>query len=44
MGDVAVFGTLFSIQGLEAHTDAVENRGGVIKDWYERMESEVVMR
>lgn len=41
MGDIAMFGTLYSVQGLDAHTDAVENRGGVIRKWYERMHDEV---
>lgn len=43
VGDVAVFGTLYSIRGLQTHADAVENRGGVVRDWYERMEIEVGM-
>jgi len=41
MGDIAMFGTLVSVQGLEAHVDAVVNRGGVIHGWYERMHDEV---
>lgn len=36
-----MFGTLVSVQGLEAHVDAVVNRGGVIHGWYERMHDEV---
>jgi len=41
MGDIAMFGTLISVQGLETHVDAVVNRGGVIHGWYERMHDEV---
>ena len=42
MGDVAVFGVLHSVKGLNAHKDAVELRGGYIKDWYERMHHQVM--
>ena len=41
MGDLSVFGTLHSIEGLSAHAGAVTNRGGVIVDWYQRMSMEV---
>jgi len=44
MGDIAVFGTLFSVRGLDSHVDAVQKRGGVIGRWYERMEGEVAGR
>jgi hypothetical protein len=42
MGDLAVFGVLYAVRDMNAHADAVEKRGGVIKDWYERMEKIVV--
>jgi hypothetical protein len=42
MGDLAVFGVLYAIRDMEAHKYAVQNRGGVVKDWYERMEKIVV--
>mmetsp|Transcript_14576 Transcript_14576/g.21510 ORF Transcript_14576/g.21510 Transcript_14576/m.21510 type:complete len:316 (+) Transcript_14576:128-1075(+) len=41
MGDLAVFGVLKSVEGLPAHDDAIENRGGAIRDWYHRMQTEV---
>lgn len=42
MGDLAVFGVLYAIRDMNAHKDAVQNRGGVVKDWYKRMEKIVV--
>jgi len=42
MGDLAVFGVLYAIRDMKAHADAVLKRGGVVKDWYERMEKIVV--
>lgn len=42
LGDLAVFGVLYAIRDMNAHKDAVQNRGGVVKDWYERMEKIVV--
>jgi len=41
LGDIAMFGTLYSVQGLDAHTDAIKGRGGVIQRWYEQMHREV---
>lgn len=41
MGDIALFGTLSSVKGLEAHEDAIHKRGGAIEHWYARMESKV---
>ena len=41
MGDIAIFGTISSVRGLEAHEDAISKRGGVIENWYARMESKV---
>jgi len=42
MGDVAVFGVLHSVKGLNAHEDAIGSRGGHVKDWYDRMHVQVV--
>jgi hypothetical protein len=42
LGDLAVFGVLYAIRDMNAHKDAVQNRGGGVKDWYERMEKIVV--
>lgn len=39
MGDLAVFGVLYAIRDMNAHKDAVQNRGGAVKEWYERMEN-----
>jgi hypothetical protein len=41
MGDVAVFGTLRSVEGLPAHSEAIVERGGVIPEWYDRMKEQV---
>lgn len=41
LGDVAVYGTLRAIEGLPAHNQAVYDRGGRIRDWYEQMKVEV---
>jgi hypothetical protein len=42
LGDLTVFGTLRGLEGLPVHTDVVENRGGPIPDWYQRMQTQVV--
>ena len=39
MADIALYGTLSSIRGLEAHDDAISKRGGLIEDWYQRVET-----
>lgn len=41
MGDLAVFGVVRSVEGMDAHTEAIEIRGGAIKSWYDRMQLEV---
>jgi len=41
MGDIAVFGTLRSVEGLPAHKEVIEERGGAVKDWYERMSGQL---
>lgn len=41
MGDLAVFGTLSSVEGLPAHSEAIEQRGGVLPEWYNRMKEKV---
>jgi microsomal prostaglandin-E synthase 2 len=42
LGDIAIFGTLRSIEGLPAHEQAVTSRkSGVIQDWYGRMKEQV---
>ena len=42
MGDVAVFGVLYSVRGLNAHDEAIEARGGSVKEWYDRMFDQVI--
>mmetsp|Transcript_25791 Transcript_25791/g.44024 ORF Transcript_25791/g.44024 Transcript_25791/m.44024 type:complete len:344 (-) Transcript_25791:812-1843(-) len=42
MGDVAVFGVLNSVKGLDAHKDAIQTRGGEVKEWYDRMHEQVL--
>ena len=42
MGDVAVFGVLDSVKGLNAHNDAIQLRGGHVKEWYDRMHQQVL--
>ena len=42
MGDVAVFGVLYSVRGLNAHDEAIESRGGPVKEWYHRMHKQVI--
>ncbi|KAL7519162.1 hypothetical protein ACHAWX_003956 [Stephanocyclus meneghinianus] len=42
MGDLAVFGVLYAVRDMNAHADAVRNRGGAVKQWYDRMERMVV--
>lgn len=41
MGDIAIFGTLRAIEGLPAHRDVVEERGGTIPAWYQRMTEKI---
>ena len=42
LGDIAIFGTLRSIEGLPAHEQAVKSRkSGVIQEWYTRMKIQV---
>ena len=42
LGDIAIFGTLRSIEGLPAHEQAVKSRkSGVIQEWYSRMKKQV---
>lgn len=42
LGDIAVFGTLRAVEGLPAHDRAISERGGAIKEWYDRMRIELV--
>jgi len=42
MGDLAVFGVLCSVKGLDAHTNAIQVRGGAVKEWYDRMHQQVL--
>ena len=37
LGDLAMFGVLYSVNGLQAHTDSIQLRGGAVKEWYDRM-------
>ena len=42
LGDIAIFGTLRSIEGLPAHEQAVTSRkSGVIQDWCGRMKEQI---
>ena len=41
MADIAVYGTLSSIRGLEAHDDAISKRGGAIQDWYQSIQAKM---
>jgi len=41
MGDLAVYGTLRAVEGLPAHSEAIEQRGGVLPEWYDRMKDQV---
>ena len=42
MGDLAMFGVLYSVRGLNAHDYAIQQRGGHVKEWYDRMSDKVV--
>ena len=42
MGDVVVFGVLYCVRGLNAHIEAIESRGGPLKEWYDRMFEQVI--
>lgn len=42
LGDVAMFGVLYSVRGLNAHDNAIGQRGGPIKEWYENMSKQVL--
>jgi microsomal prostaglandin-E synthase 2 len=42
LGDLAVFGVLYSVNGLKAHTDSIQLRGGPVKEWYDRMHLSVM--
>ncbi len=43
LGDITLFGTLRSIEGLPAHKEVIETRDGPLRAWYERMSAEVVL-
>ena len=40
-GDLAVVGTLHSLEGLPVHTNVVENRGGPIPNWHQRIQTQL---
>lgn len=44
LGDITVFGVLYSVRGLKAHHFAIQSRGGAIKGWYDRMSMQVLGR
>ncbi len=44
LGDIAVFGVLHSVRGLDAHRFAIQSRGGAVKEWYDRMSIQVLGR
>ena len=44
LGDIAVFGVLYSVRGLNAHRFAIQSRGGAVKEWYDRMSMQVLGR
>jgi len=41
LGDLAMYGVIHSVSGLRAHEEVILGRGGVVLDWYQRMEMEV---
>ena len=41
LGDLAVYGTLRSIEGLAAHERVISKREGPLRAWYERMKLKV---
>jgi len=41
LGDIAVFGVLHSIDGLDTHDEIVKRRGGTVQEWYERILADV---
>ena len=42
LGDLAMFGVLYSVNGLNAHTESIQLRGGPVKEWYDRMHLSVM--
>mmetsp|Transcript_7572 Transcript_7572/g.17180 ORF Transcript_7572/g.17180 Transcript_7572/m.17180 type:complete len:321 (+) Transcript_7572:75-1037(+) len=42
LGDLAVFGVLHSVRGLNTHDNAIQSRGGSLKEWYDRMSKQVL--
>ena len=42
LGDIAIFGVLYSVRGLNAHDYAIEQRGGAVKEWYDRMSKQIL--
>lgn len=42
LGDITVFGVLYSVRGLNAHHFAIQSRGGAVKGWYDRMSMQVL--
>lgn len=44
MGDLAVFGVLYSVRGLNAHDEAISSRGGPVREWYDRMHEQVIRK
>lgn len=43
LGDIAVFGVLYSVRGLNAHQFAIQSRGGALKEWYDRMSQQMLV-
>jgi hypothetical protein len=41
LGDISVYGTLRAIKGLPVHEEVIQDRGGAISDWYERVNEKV---
>ena len=42
LGDLAMFGVLYSVNGLKAHTESILLRKGPVKEWYDRMHLSVM--
>jgi len=42
LGDLSVFGVLYAVNGLNAHTESIQLRGGPVKEWYDRMHLSVM--
>ena len=44
MGDVAVFGTLWSVEGLSSSHSSIMENDDVLREWYQRMKQQVLQK